>query len=138
VPVALLDTTVLIDLGRRPHAREHHHARVAVRGLLQAGEMLFTSRINEAEFRIGPEMSADRPREQERVARVLAGIVILEFNAEAALRYAVIKAATLKRGRPIGDCDAMIAAVALAHGQLLLTRNPRHFRNIAGLIVQTY
>ena len=136
--MALLDTTVLIDLGRRPRAQSHQLVRVAVRGLLESGEMLFTSRINEAEFRIGPEMSADRWREQERVERILAGIVILEFNAEAALRYAVIKAAMFKRGHPIGDCDAMIAAVALAHGQMLLTRNPRHFRNIAGLIVQSY
>jgi predicted nucleic acid-binding protein len=136
--VALLDTTVLIDLGRRPQAQAHQHARAAVRDLLAAGEMLFTSRINEAEFRIGPEMSADRRRELERVERVLAGIVILEFNAEAAMRYAVIKATMLKRGRPVGDCDALIASIALAHGQMLLTRNPRHFGQITGLIVQSY
>jgi predicted nucleic acid-binding protein len=136
--VALLDTTVLIDLGRGASVPAHQHARAAVRRLLDSGEMLFTSRINEAEFRIGPEMSIDHRRELERVERVLAGIVVLEFNAEAALRYAVIKAAMFKRGRPVGDCDAMIAAVALAHGQLLLTRNPRHFRPIAGLIVQSY
>jgi len=56
--VALLDTTVLIDLGRRPQLPAHQHARAAVQDLLAAGEMLFTSRINEAEFRIGPEMSS--------------------------------------------------------------------------------
>jgi tRNA(fMet)-specific endonuclease VapC len=100
--------------------------------------MLFTSRINEAEFRIGPEMSSERGKELERVERVLAGILILEFNADAALRYAIVKATMFKRGRPIGDCDALIASVALAHGQLLLTRNPRHFRNIPGLHVQSY
>lgn len=136
--MALLDTTVLIDLGRRPHVPAHQNARAAVQRLLSSGEMLFTSRINEAEFRIGPEMSDQRRRELERVERVLAGIVILDFNAEAALRYAVIKATMLKRGRPIGDCDALIASVALAHGQLLLTRNPRHFRAIPGLSVQSY
>jgi len=136
--VALLDTTVLIDLGRRSQEPAHQRARTVVQRLLGAGEMLFTSRINEAEFRIGPEMSSERPRELERVERVLAGIVILEFNAEAALRYAVIKAAMFKRGRPVGDCDALIASVALAHGQLLVTRNPRHFTQIAGLIVQSY
>jgi predicted nucleic acid-binding protein len=136
--VALLDTTVLIDLGRRPQAPAHQRARAAVRRLLASGEMLFTSRINEAELRVGPEMSGQRRRELERVERILAGIVILEFDAEAALRYAVIKAAMLKRGRPAGDCDALIASVALAHGQLLLTRNPQHFRHIPSLIVQSY
>jgi predicted nucleic acid-binding protein len=52
-------------------------------------------------------MSADRRKELERVERVMAGIVVLDFNAEAALRYAVIKAAMFKRGRPVGDCDAL-------------------------------
>ncbi|MGD0388893.1 MAG: type II toxin-antitoxin system VapC family toxin [Tepidisphaeraceae bacterium] len=83
-------------------------------------------------------MSGQRRRELECVERILAGIVILEFNVEAALRYAVIKAAMFKRGRPTGDCDAFITSVALAHAQLLLTRNPRHFRHIPGLIVQSY
>jgi len=135
---ALLDTTAHIDLGRRSNAPAHQRARAAVQQLLADGEMLFTSRINEAEFRIGPEMSIDRRRELDRVERVLAGIVVLECNADAALRYAAIKAAMFKRGRPVGDRDALIGAVALAHGQLLLTRNPRHFTAIAGLNVQSY
>ena len=136
--MALLDTTVLVDLGRRSHLPAHQRARSAVQSLLSSGETLFTSRINEAEFRVGPEMSGDREKELERVERVLAGIVILEFNAAAALCFAVIKAARLKVGRPVGDCDTLIASVALAHGQLLLTRNPRHFTRLAGLIVQSY
>jgi predicted nucleic acid-binding protein len=136
--VALLDTTVLIDLGRRQNSPNHQLARAAVQHLLVAGEMLFTSRINDAEFRVGPEMSKDRQRELQRVEHVLGGIVILEFGADAARRYAVIKAGMLKNGRPAGDCDTMIAAVALANGQSLLTRNPRHFNGITGLLVTSY
>jgi predicted nucleic acid-binding protein len=136
--VALLDTTVLIDLARRRETAGHQLARAAVQKLLAAGQMLFTSRINEAEFRVGPEMSGERSRELARVERVLAGLLILEFDASAALRFAVIKAAMLRRGRPAGDCDALIASIALANGQSLLTRNPQHFRAIAGLAVDSY
>jgi predicted nucleic acid-binding protein len=136
--VALLDTTVLIDLGRGPHARANRNARATVHRLLASGEMLFTSRINEAEFRVGPEMSDNRERELESVESVLAAIVILEFNDKAALRYAVLKAAALRRGRPVGDCDVLIASVALANGQPLLTRNPKHFSGFDSLIVHTY
>jgi tRNA(fMet)-specific endonuclease VapC len=136
--MALLDTTVLIDLGRRPQNPEHQRACAAVQRLLESGDMLFTSRINEAEFRIGPEMSGERQKELDRVERVLSGIIILEFNAPAALRFAVVKASMFKRGRPVGDCDALIASCALAHGQMLLTRNPKHFRDIAGLNVKSY
>jgi tRNA(fMet)-specific endonuclease VapC len=136
--VALLDTTVLIDLGRGPRAAAHRRVRTAVRELLSSGEMLFTSRINEAEFRVGPEMSAHRSQELERIERVLSGIVILEFTAEAAQRYAAIKAVSFRSGLPMGDCDAMIASVALTHGQMLITRNSRHFEGLPGLVVRSY
>jgi len=72
------------------------------------------------------------------VEQILARFIILEFDAAATLRYAVIKSTTLKAGRTIGDCDAMIASVALVHGQLLVTRNPRHFIRIPGLFVRSY
>ena len=136
--MALLDTTVLVDLARRPRDAAHQRASAAVQRLLAAGEMLFTSRINEAEFRVGPEMSRERHRELERVERVLAALVILEFDAAASLRYAVIKAEMFKRGCSVGDCDALIASVALANGQILLTRNSRHFRQIPGMVVDSY
>jgi tRNA(fMet)-specific endonuclease VapC len=136
--VALLDTTVLVDLGRRPQAPMHGRATAAIRRLLAGGQKLFTSRINEAEFRVGPEMSEDRERELERVERILANVVVLEFDARAAAIYAAIKASMLKRGQPAGDCDTLIAAIALANGQSLLTRNPAHFANIATLIVDRY
>lgn len=135
---ALPDTTALIDLGRPVRDMSHQRVRAAVHQLLAAGETLFTSRICEAEFRVGPEMSRDRTSELQRVDRVLAGLVVLEFDAQAAVLYAVIKAALLRRGRPIGDCDTLIAAIALSNGQSLLTRNPRHFDPVTGLVVKAY
>ncbi len=136
--MALLDTTALVDLGRRAMAPEHRRVRSVVMRLLRGGEYLCTSRINEAEFRVGPEMVEQRQRELERVEQVLSGVAILEFDARASQVYAVLKAASFKSGRPMGDCDTMIAAVALVNGQMLLTRNARHFQNIPGLIVQIY
>ena len=136
--MALLDTTVLIDLGRRKTNPMHQRARAEVGRLLADGQTFFTSRINEAEFRVGPEMSPDRRTELEKVERVLARLMILEFDAAAAARYAVIKAATYKRGRSVGDCDTLIASVALANGQSLITRNTKHFDEIPGLSLVSY
>jgi predicted nucleic acid-binding protein len=106
--------------------------------LVADGHSLVTSRINEAEFRVGPELSREPAQELVRVERVLGGVVILEFDAQAALRYARIKAHLLRRGRPAGDCDMLIAAVAIANGQLLLTRNPKHFVDVPGLELSSY
>ena len=115
-----------------------NRARTAVGRLLTAGDTLFTSRINEAELRVGVEMASDRERELLRVERILGALGILEFTSDAALRYAVIKATLQRLGRPSGDCDAMVAAIALANGQSLLTRNPRHFSDVPGLAVLNY
>ena len=136
--MALLDTTVLIDLGRRPESPLHQRVRGPLVRALAAGETLFTSRISEAEFRVGPERSSDRAKELATVERVLAGLVVLEFDAEACRRYARVKAALLAAGRPTGDCDTLIASTALANGERLVTRNPKHFADIPGLAVESY
>jgi predicted nucleic acid-binding protein len=136
--VALLDTTVLIDLSRRPGTPAHNRARRRVDELAAAGERLVTSRINEAEFRVGPERMPNRADEILRVEGVLAWLVILEFDASAARWYARTKAALLDRGLPVGDCDTMVAAVALANGHAIVTRNPGHFTIVPGLAVSSY
>ena len=136
--MALLDTTVLIDLSRRPGSPAHSRARRHLDELAARGEDLCTSRVNEAEFRVGSERAEARSDEGTRVEGVLAWLVILEFDASAAQWYARTKAGLLDRGQRVGDCDTMIAAVALAHGELLVTRNPAHFTGIPGLAVSAY
>ena len=136
--VVLLDTTVLVDLGRRPASESHRRAAWYVAELLNDGESLVTSRINDAELRVGPELADDRERELVRVERILAGLTILEFDAAAARQFAAIKAILLRRGKVAGDCDMLIAAVAVANGQVLVTRNPKHFVDIPGLVVNSY
>lgn len=48
---------------------------------------------------------------------------ILGFDFRAAEAYASIVADRVAKGRPIGTMDAMIAAVALAHGASIATRD---------------
>ena len=59
----------------------------------------------------------------------------LLFDESAATRYAGIVALRTRLGRPISVEDAQIAAVALAHGLVLATRNTRDFELIEGLSV---
>lgn len=136
--MALLDTTALIDLNRRPGSPLRLRADAATAALRAAGETLCTSRINEAEFRVGPYRLADPTLETARVESLLASLVILEFDAAAAVRYAQAQAHLLDIGRPAGEADVFIAAVALANGQRLVTRNPAHFTDIPGLAVHAY
>ena len=136
--MALLDTTVLIDLTRSRRSVPRQRAQVYLTDLLRRGDTLYTSRINEAEFRVGPRRSADPVRALAEVEAVLFRCLIFEFDVRAALLFAETKARLLNIGRPSGDPDIQIAAVALASGQTLVTRNPKHFADVPGLLVETY
>lgn len=70
--------------------------------------------------------------------QLLKPLVVLEFDEPSARVFGKLTAHFQHRGRPIGDMDALIAAVAIVHGQVIATRNPKHFADIPGLSVETY
>jgi predicted nucleic acid-binding protein len=102
------------------------------------------SAITLAELAAGPHATDDddeRARRQDRLQRVEALLDPLPFDAAAARAYARVYAATRSAdGRPRGARagDLMIAAIALANGLPLFTRNTADFEHLAtvGLDVQ--
>ena len=55
---------------------------------------------------------------------------ILAFDAAAASEYGRVAAKRQSAGHPMGQMDAMIAAIALIHGGALATRNIRDFSDL--------
>jgi predicted nucleic acid-binding protein len=55
--------------------------------------------------------------------------------AAAAKHYAVLVAARTRHGQPISTEDAQIAAIALAAGLTVATRNTKDFETIEGLML---
>jgi toxin FitB len=131
----LLDTDVLAELMRSQPA-------AAVLGWFaqNAQSAMYTSAITQAEILTGIALlpagqrrtalarSAEQMFEQDFGDRCLA------FDAAAAKRYAVLVAARTQQGQPVSTEDAQIAAVALATGLTLVTRNTKDFENIKGLV----
>jgi tRNA(fMet)-specific endonuclease VapC len=105
---------------------------------MQAGERLTTTRVNEAEFRVGIYASRDAAVEREHIERALRPLDILELDSASADRFAQVKAHVIAIGRAVGDADLLIAAIAQTHGQTLVTRNPKDFADIPGLVVESY
>jgi tRNA(fMet)-specific endonuclease VapC len=70
--------------------------------------------------------------------RFFAPLASLPFDDDAAARYGVLRAQLRRDGRPVGGNDMMIAAIALAHDAVLVTRDDREFRAIAGLRVLSW
>jgi tRNA(fMet)-specific endonuclease VapC len=109
-----------------------------VKALWRAGEHLSSTRINVAEILVGAFRAINPAIERSRINRLLQPIAILELDGKSAERFAMLKAYALKRGRPVGDADLLIAAIAQVNNCLLLTRNPRHFQDVVGLRVESY
>ena len=96
---------------------------------------LFTTAITEAELFFGAALLPAGRRRQ-----ALEGVItqllatrfeerILSFDSAAAREFADIAASRRRIGRPIGEADGRIAAIARSRGAALATRNVGDFVN---------
>lgn len=67
---------------------------------------------------------------------MLRQITVLSINEAAADQFDRLR--QIKRLRKIGRADLLIAAIALAHGATMVTRNVKHFSQIPGLRVENW
>lgn len=63
---------------------------------------------------------------------------ILLLTEQSVLVAADIYAELRRRGDPVDDIDILIAAVAKAHGLVMVTHNTGHFRRIPGLELEDW
>lgn len=123
-PRGLLDTSVVIDLD------------ILVREELPAEWVI--SALTLAELAQGPhatEDPAERAVRQQRLQWAEATFDPLPFDAEAARVYGVLYAALRASGRRARGrvVDLQIAAVAVANGLPVVTRNPADFAGLTGV-----
>lgn len=60
------------------------------------------------------------------------------FDQQSAAHYASIAVARRRMGRPIGTQDAMIAAIARAHGAAVATRNVKDFEGTGVTLINPW
>lgn len=126
----VLDTNVISELQGRTHSER-------ILNWLDGYdvETLFLTTIAVAEMRYGLELLDDGRRKAtlisdfNRIESEFAGR-ILGFSLSAANRYGLLAAQRRKMGRPMETKDAMIAAICLANGATLATRNTRDFEGL--------
>jgi len=132
----LLDTNVLSEL-----MRDHPSSAVMAWFSQRAKAVMKTSAITQAEILTGVALlPAGKRRDglaravEEMFATEWAGHC-LPFDAAAASHYALIRAQRVRAGRPITTEDGQIAAIALANGLPLVSRNTKDFEGIDLLTV---
>lgn len=130
----LLDANVLSEL-----MREHPAEAVLDWFALNTQAAMHTSTITQAEIFTGIALLPDGKR---RTALAVVAEQMFEqdfagnchvFDSVAAKNYALIVAGRTRQGQPISTEDAQIAAIALATGLTVATRNTKDFENIDGL-----
>lgn len=78
-----------------------------------------------------------RVAESQAASRAVRGFPVCgrdpALDAEAGMRAAELRHYLERSGEVIGPLDTLIAAIAFAHGSVLVTRNLREFSRVPGL-----
>jgi len=73
-----------------------------------------------------------------RLKEFLAAFESLPFDDACADHYGIVRAQLRRGGQMIGPNDLLIATIALANDQTLITRNQQEFHRIPGLRVVSW
>jgi len=128
-----IDTSFLIAL-----LRGDPNAEAKLESFVQDGERITTTPICACELFAGAYKAKKRDLEIRRVKEFLSRMELLEFSTQACERFGRVRSELESTGTPIGDFNIMIAAIALAHNQAVLTDDVEHFQRISGLTVETW
>ncbi len=85
------------------------------------------------ELQVGIAKSASPERRTQLLRKTMRRANVVDFDQEAAVAAARIRANLERRGSPIGAVDMLIAGVAVSLEATLVTHNTGEFSRVAGL-----
>ncbi len=124
----LLDTNIVIALFADDSRVLDH---------LQKADETFIPNVVIGELYYGAQKSARVTENMERIGKFVAKSAILACDEETAAKYGEVKHKLRQKGRPIPENDIWIAALALQHSLILVTRDA-HFNEVDGLTVENW
>lgn len=128
----LLDTNICIYIIKNRYVD-------LVKKLRNVGiENVAISTITIAELEYGMANSSRPGETMSKLYEFLVPFSILDFEMHAARHYGKIRKELKDIGQPIGTMDMLIAAIAVANGQTLVTNNEKEFARVPGLKVENW
>ena len=127
----MLDTDILIHFVNRKPGFEKIARRMSGRS---PGELRLSA-ITLAELKFGIENGEFRAENRRALVDVMQLFQADDLPSDAAQDFGEIKTALIRKGKPIGPYDMLIAARARHIGATVVTNNEREFRRVPGLSV---
>jgi tRNA(fMet)-specific endonuclease VapC len=126
----LLDTDQVID---------YLKGRQEIRSLISAlgGDGLAISLITYGEIYDGIYGDPNPQLAEVGFTSLLTGVTVLPLTRQIMRRFARIRGNLRRTGQRLEDIDLLIAATALDHNLILITRNIQHFQRIPRLSLYT-
>ena len=122
-----LETDFLVDL-----LRNKKEAILKLEELVQKNSGISVTPISLTELFHGAFKSKNQLN-VENVEKIMAGVELLDFDFFASKKAGELIAFLEEKGEKIGDNDTITAAIALRHGEKIITRNAKHFDRIPGI-----
>ena len=127
----MLDTTFLIDL-----LKNNPSALAKAEEIDRKSVPVLTTSVTVFELWQGVH---DAPNEEkDRVLLLIDSFGLEKLDLDAAKEAGAIFDSLRKKGEEIGVEDCMIAGIAKTRGEVLLTKNIKHFKRVAGLQIESY
>ncbi len=73
-----------------------------------------------------------------KVELIFDNIKLYSFDKFSAQVFGILKAELSQSGTIVADMDLMIASIAIANKETLVTNNLKHFRKIEGLTIENW
>lgn len=127
----LLDTATLVAFFRG-------HGRIGTHLLATPPSEIAIPAIAAWEIDVSIAQSAAPAQRRGQWDALLSVVQVLPFGNQEAEVAAMIQAALLKAGGPLGPLDTMIAGIAVANDAVLVSRNTHDFTRIAGLRLEDW
>jgi len=125
----ILDSTAVIDF-----LRDNQEARFRIKEMEEKNVIFATTAITSFELWQGNM----NKKEEQKLREFLGTLVIFPFTEKDAQIAGTIHKALKRQGLDIQPEDSMIAGIAMAAQEPVLTKNIKHFERIPGLIIETY
>lgn len=119
----LLDTNIITALLK---------GETAIADKIDKAKEVFIPAIVTGELYYGALHSSRIQKNISNIQLLTNSYTVLPVDTGTTITYGTIKALLRKKGKPITENDIWIAAIALQHNLIVVTRD-KHFKEIAGL-----